>query len=300
MPPTLLHPLLAGAIDYAGLFPPAALDMASAVRRYAEHRAGPDAWALGRFVVPAARLEELERAAEPHAPRAPAEPWRLSVLLAADPVKELEAIGEFNCRHAAAGAPAISADAVEAKAESIEAIDRLLDAVPRWARAYVEIPLDRDPAPLVAAIARRGARAKARTGGVTPGAFPAPGDLLRFLRACTAAGVPFKATAGLHHPLRAEYRLTYAPDSPRGTMFGYLNLFLAAAFLREGMSDTDALRLVEEPSAGAFRIAADSIEWRGHRLDRGAIESARCDGIVGFGSCSFDEPVGEARELGWV
>ena len=45
-------------------------------------------------------------------------------------------------------------------------------------------------------------------------AFPATGDLLRFLRAASAHRVPFKATAGLHHPLRAEYRLTYEPDSP--------------------------------------------------------------------------------------
>ena len=97
------------------------------------------------------------------------------------------------------------------------------------------------PAPLVAAIARRGGRAKMRTGGVTAEAFPTAAQVLRFLRACTEARVPFKATAGLHHPLRAEYRLTYAPDSPRGTMFGFLNVFLTAVLLRHGLSDKDAL-----------------------------------------------------------
>jgi hypothetical protein len=300
VPATAFRALLSGAIDYAGLFPPAALDMRSAVGRYAGHRAGPDAWALGRFVVPVARLGELEHEAEPLAPRAPAQAWGLSVLLGAEHAKELEALGEFNRRHAAPGASALAADAIEAKAESVAVIDRLLDTVPRSTQVYVEIPLCRDPAALVAAIARRGARAKARTGGVTADAFPAPTDLLRFLRACTAAGVPFKATAGLHHPLRAEYRLTYAPDSPRGTMFGFLNVFLAAAFLRNGMGDADALQLLEERSAAAFRFGADAVEWRGHGLDRTAVERARANAIVGFGSCSFDEPVGEARELGWT
>jgi hypothetical protein len=297
MPDTVLRPLLAASIDYAGLFPPASLDMPAAVRQYAEYRAGSDAWALGRFVAPVARLAELEREAEPLAPRQPAEPWRLSALLAADSAEELKALGEFNCRHAAAGAAALSADVVEVRADSAAAIDRLLAALPRWAQAYVEIPIVADPAPLVAAIARRGARAKVRTGGVTPEAFPAAADLLRFLRACTDAGVPFKATAGLHHPLRAEYRLTYAADSARGVMFGFLNVFLATAFVRHGMSDTEAVRLLEEGSPEAFRFSADGVEWRGHRIDRAAVEEARTAGIVAFGSCSFVEPMGEVAEL---
>ena len=58
-----LRILLRGLIDYAGLFPPASLDMADAVRNYAAYREGEHAWALGRFVVPAARLEEFERVA---------------------------------------------------------------------------------------------------------------------------------------------------------------------------------------------------------------------------------------------
>ncbi len=297
MADTALRTLLAGSIDYAGLFPPAGLDMAPAVRAYAEYRAGPDAWALGRFVVPAARLPELEREVETLAPRAPAEPWPLSVLLGADHAAELEHLGELNCRHAAPGAAALSGDVVEARAGTVEAIDRLLGAVPRWATAYVEVPLDPDPAPLVAAIARGGGRAKARTGGVTPDAFPEPAALLRFLRAVTAAGVPFKVTAGLHHPLRAEYRLTYAPDGPRGTMYGFLNVFLTAAFLRAGLPDAEAVKLLEERSAGAFRFTADAIEWRGRRVDRATIAATRAQGIGGFGSCSFTEPVGELREM---
>jgi hypothetical protein len=300
MPDTALRTLLAGSIDYAGLFPPAGLDMAASVWQYADYRSHPDAWALGRFVVPAARLAELEQEAARFAPSAEptgggTDPWRLSALLGTDAPRELEALGEFNCRHAAAGAPALSADVVEARADSVEAVDRLLAAVPRWAQAYVEIPLDRDPVPLVAAIARRGGRAKARTGGITPDAFPSAESVARFLRACADAGVPFKVTAGLHHPIRAEYRLTYAPDSPRGTMFGFLNVFLAAAFAHRGMGNADVVRLLEERSPEAIRFAGDAVEWRGHRLDQGAIAAARETGIVAFGSCSFTEPVAELQ-----
>jgi hypothetical protein len=297
MADTALRTLIAGSIDYAGLFPPAALGMDAAVRNYAGYLAGPDAWALGRFVVPASRLSELEGALETAAPRAPAAPWRLSVLLGADAGAELERLGEANCRHAAPGAAALSGDVVEAKASSVRAVETLLAAMPRWATAYVEVPLDPDPAPLVAAIARAGARAKARTGGVTPDAFPPPALVLRFLRAVTAADLPFKLTAGLHHPLRAEYRLTYERDSPRGTMYGFLNVFLAAAFLRAGLDDAGVLLILEERAPEAFRFLPDTIEWRGRRVDHATVAATRARGIVGFGSCSFTEPVGELREI---
>jgi hypothetical protein len=78
-------------------------------------------------------------------------------------------------------------------------------------------------------------------------------------------------------------------------MFGYLNVFLAAAFLHHGMGNADVIRLLEERDPEAVRFAGDAVEWREHRLDQGAIAAARASGIVAFGSCSFTEPVGELR-----
>ena len=297
MPP--LHPLLEGSIDYAGLFPPAALDMATAVKNYDAYRRSPDRWMLGRFVVPAARLGELETAVAGLAPAAPADDaWPLAVLLGTGSEEEVRNLGEFNCRHAAEGETALSGDVVEVKADSVEAVERLAGALPRYLQAYIEVPIARDPKDLIAAIGRAGMRAKVRTGGVTPDAFPAPADLARFLRACADAGVPCKATAGLHHPLRAEYRLTYEPDSARGTMYGFLNVFLAAAFARAGMAEPELAQLLDERDAGEIRLGEGTVEWRGHRLDLEAMRQSRESGIVSFGSCSFTEPVGELRALG--
>ena len=296
-----MHPvrlLLEHGIDYAGLFPPAGLAMGAAVENYAAYRAGPHAWALGRFVVPAARLVELEAASSGLLPEQPTtSPWHLSVLLGTDPAAEVRALGELNCRHAATGTDALVGDVVELKATTADQVDHTLTSLPKHLQVYVEIPVERDPAELLAAIARHGGRAKVRTGGVTPDAFPATADLVRFLRACTAAGVPFKATAGLHHPLRARYRLTYAPDSPRGTMFGFLNLFLTAAFLRDGLSDADAARLLEEGDPRAFSFDGGGIVWRGRWIEAGAIRAAREQAIVSFGSCSFTEPIDDLASL---
>src|SRR5262249_19703803 len=51
--------LLTGIVDYAGMFPPAKLPLDEALRNYLRYRTEPDAWMLGRFICPAARLGEL-------------------------------------------------------------------------------------------------------------------------------------------------------------------------------------------------------------------------------------------------
>jgi hypothetical protein len=294
-----LETLLRGSIDYAGLFPPAGLDMAAAVANYASYRDGTHAWALGRFVAPATRIGEFESAAARLLPPNPSQsPWRVAALLGADPTADIRALGELNCRHAADGEGAVTADLVEGKADSVEAVERLLGQVPPYLQAYVEVPIAGDPARLVAAIGTAGGRAKVRTGGITPGAFPATADLVRFIRACLAAKVPFKATAGLHHPLRADYRLTYEPDSVRETMYGFLNLFLTTAFMTAGLDDQQAVLLLEERDRDSIRFDDSGIEWMGQRLGLDAIRRSREKGIVSFGSCSFTEPIGDLQSLG--
>src|SRR5215218_583102 len=170
--PRSLRALLERAIDYAGLFPPAKLEMREAVASYAGYRDDADAsWALGRFVVPAARLEEFEREAARHlACVLPgAEPWRLSALAGPDVAADAERIARFSRRFAAAGVGSVVVDAVEAKAASAEEVERVARTLAApGVTVYVELPLGGDAEALdamVAAAARAGARAKVRTGG---------------------------------------------------------------------------------------------------------------------------------------
>ena len=169
---------------------------------------------------------------------------------------------------------------------------------PRGLDVFYEIPIDGDPAALVAAIARAGGKAKVRSGGVTTDAFPEARDLARFIVTCVRSAVPFKATAGLHHPLRATYRLTYAADSPRGEMFGFLNVLLAGVFARAGLAAESVAELLTEREAAAFRFGTAGIEWRGWHVGTDAVAHARNALVVSFGSCSFQEPIEELEGLG--
>jgi hypothetical protein len=238
-PARSLRVLLEGLIDYAGLFPPAALTMQDAVRNYARYREGEYAWALGKFVVPKERVKEV-----------PTE-FPLSIL-GVDEVKTAE-----------------------------------FDACKPG--TYIELT----DVSLLPELKRRGLRAKIRTGGITADAFPTPEAVAEFIRACKREGVPFKATAGLHHPLRCVKPLTYEPNAAVGTMHGFLNVFLAAAMVE------DAEAILAETDAKAFTFDDDGAAWRDRRVSIDELKAMR-EFATSFGSCSFEEPINDLKELGWL
>ncbi len=292
--------LFEGLIDYAGLFPPAALEMAPAVRNYAGYLQSEDRWMLGRFIVPMSRLSEFERAADLFFPRGnPVQPWHISILSSGNLADDLNRLADFNYLHATdVHAGAVVVDTVEMKAAKPDDIFRAMKRLPRTLTSYFEIPITSDPTELVIALAQSGALAKVRTGGVTAEAFPSTADLARFITACADEKVPFKATAGLHHPLRGNYPLTYESDSESGTMSGFLNVFLAAAFARFGLGEDEVRALLEETAPEVFHFDEEGITWRTHQLTLQRIDVARNQFALAFGSCSFEEPVADLKKIG--
>lgn len=288
-----LRALLSEIVDYAGLFPPAALDMRAAVGNYARYRASEDAWALGRFITPAARLDELADALTTLPSHSAEGEWRSSATLSGDVRAEMERVRRFNGEHA--GLARI--DAVETRLDTASAI---ADAgrLARGVSLFIEIPVGDDPGVLVAAIRDAGAKAKMRTGGVVPDAFPSPTAIVRFLRCCHELGVPFKATAGLHHPLRGTYPLTYAADAECATMYGFLNVLLAAAVVDAGADDELAQGVLEATELRAVQVDAGGVSVAGIRFAAADLRRVRERALVSFGSCSFREPMDELRTAG--
>jgi hypothetical protein len=274
--------------------------MASAVRNYAGYRAGTGGWMLGRFVLPVSRLEEFEAAAFDFLPPNGGESWRMSAILGdADIDHDAARVLAFNARHGPRGtAGAAVIDTVELAASSVFEVGRIGHAVADSFCVYVEVPVRGDATDLLDALLAHGLRAKIRTGGVTAGAVPPAKDVVRFVAACVERGVPFKATAGLHHALRGEYPLTYEPDAERGTMYGFLNVSLAAAFLRAGLPLGDVTVLLQERHATTLSFDDDGVSWRDTRITTPALSAAREHALTSIGSCSFEEPLSELRALG--
>ncbi|HXG77681.1 MAG TPA: hypothetical protein VNJ53_14030 [Gaiellaceae bacterium] len=238
--------LLERLFDHAPLFPPASLPPGDAVAEDERARSSPEAALLGRFVCPASLLADL-----PLGDRA------LSVVLDGP----LRANGRVQ--------------AVELAYPEDEGALRA--AVALAPEAYVEVPLDGALESRLDRLAELAAGAKVRCGGA---AVPAAEDLWRFLAGCRERGLPFKATAGLHHAL------------PSAGEHGFLCLLAAAVF-----AEPDAL---EEEDASSFRLSADAFSWRERSVGPADLLRARRDGLRAIGSCSFFEPVAELRALGML
>lgn len=302
---------VSGLVDYAGLFPPASLDMASAVHNYNDYRSASHARVLGRFVVPVARLREFFDAAASFLPRRRGDdPWRLAALGGANIDQDLQVISASNAlpRRSRDGDGAESSgstpptravvEALEVKATTAAEIDVVRAAVPEDIELSIEVPITQDPTPLLAALARVNASAKIRTGGVTADAIPAVSDVARFLVAVAGARIPFKATAGLHHAIRGRYRLTYAPDSDEATLHGFVNVFAAAALARAGGSLDEVTAVLEETDPSAFRFGPAGLRWRDRQLSVAQLSDMRDHFARSFGSCSFQEPVQDLEAWG--
>jgi hypothetical protein len=225
---------LAGLIDHAPTFPPASLPPAEALEEDRRARASEHAWLLRRLVWPASKLDALG-----------GERRELSVLLD----------GEYG------GDPRAASIETRWDAQLINLIGEV----------YVELPLGDGIEERVALLAERGYRAKVRCGGET---VPSAAELGRFLRACREAGVRFKATAGLHHPLA------------RDGAHGFLNVLAACVFADEAALEGDV------------SLDEKALRWGGREAGPEELQRTRRDAFVALGSCSFFEPVEDLQQLG--
>ncbi|HWA16191.1 MAG TPA: hypothetical protein VG817_07155 [Gemmatimonadales bacterium] len=290
------HALVRSFIDYAGLFPPAGLGMQDAVQRYADYQRRTDRWALARLVVPVARLGEFEAALAALSPvDRNASRFPVAALAGLDLGADRAAIEAFNQRHG--GQHGVQVESIELRVASVADIDAAGERLGTALELYCELPLSADLPSLVSATRRIGARAKIRMGGVKPVDFPAPEAVLAFLASCAAERLACKATAGLHHPVRGPAPLTYEPGSARTTMYGYINLVLAAAALWHRRPESQAYELLRLPDRASLQIGSEGVTWGGVKLSAGEIDTTRRHFLLAIGSCSFTEPMDELAEM---
>jgi hypothetical protein len=293
--PASVKVLLNGIVDYAGTFPPASLPLKEALSSYAAASRSAEHWVLGRLVLPASNLDEFERLVRA-IDVAGIAPLTVTVILGGDTsaqAQQLDAVAAFNAR---LGGKAVIAS-VEFPPLSPSNIREMRPRVPGVLEPFFEVPVDAELERRVGAIAVVGGSAKVRTGGVTPGAFPGPEDLARFIGGCDDAGIAFKATAGLHHAVRGNHPLTYEAGSPESPMYGFLNVCLASALVRSGAALEEVADALGESSADAFQFRDDGLTWKQRTIETAALAETRRRLFRSFGSCAIREPIDELASL---
>ena len=312
-----LEAFLSGLIDYAGLFPPASLDFDSAIRNYSRYRRSDDRWILGAFVCPASQVdaliayEALLRADSVHPlallgrPAVNIDEWEDGLRGLISAVEEIDQRldGVVSTGALELKLPLGVASSTGRTEKAIRMLYSTFSADQYDFDFFVEVVPggDGDAARNVArellrhdrADGGRRAAMKIRTGGVTADAVPDAGVVASFLCSCRDEEIRFKATAGLHHPVRRY-------SSEVGTeMHGFLNVFAGAMIAAEHGLGPDKLRtILVDTSPDAFHFDEAGLTVGDLSVRPSRISRLRRDYAVSFGSCSFDEPQEDLRALG--
>ena len=297
-----LQALVAGSIDYAGLFPPASLALAPALTNQASYVRSNDAWMLGAFVLPVAKFEE-----------------------AAEDLTQFDVEHRLNI--SALGAkterPAEFVSALRSAAEAIRNLQSQRGAIASVTQ--IEMALPTQPGATISdtyeivgdlqmpvfwestsddaertieglAQHRRDTVSttfgfKLRTGGVVASAFPSSIQIARAMVSAMQHRVPIKFTAGLHHPVRQFH------SSVQTTMHGFVNVLGAGVLAAEhGWDAVQTVAILDEEDATAFSFTDDTFTWREWQIATDRIRTHR-QLVTSFGSCSFDEPREDLRAL---
>lgn len=318
-----LKALLTGVVDYAGMFPPAQLALAPAIRNYAQYRTEPEKWMLGRFICPAVKLGELSPFVDelfgsglPLGVSVLGRGGRDSTSFIEALRLDLEDISELRQKHGnrinasvletKLPIDALLGDAARAR-NLLEKCHTMIEAHgPPELVVYYEVGIGanwRETIPAVVAVIAAHRELprerslppgfKLRTGGVDSAAFPSTEEVAGVICACRDAGVPMKCTAGLHHPIRRH------DPSIDNKMHGFLNVFGAGVLAASRNLDPGtASEILQDETAANFRFDEDRLHWNHLSASTAEIETARQNNIISFGSCSFDEPRDDLRALG--
>jgi hypothetical protein len=317
--------MMARAIDYAGLFPPARLSMDAAVAEYRRIQGERESWMVGRFVCPASRLTELaelwpERTGPPLAVIALGGGAASTAEMVERTREDAAAIRAFTARP---GRRAV-VDQLELRLPPELVAGRDADAVLRAVAVLhethhrgaaaplliaVETPVAASPPEDAVAVADGIARwnrtavaaghlpvcLKVRCGGLEPAAIPSVDDLSGALAVCRDRDVPIKATQGLHHPLP---RFDHAIGA---TAHGFLNLMAAAILARAHRLDrAEIAAILGEREPSRFVFAEDSFVWGDRRATLADVAAGRRYALLSFGSCSFADPRDDLAALGLI
>jgi len=297
-----LRALLLGAIDYAGLFPPASLALEPALNNQAEYVHSPDAWLLGAFVLPVGKFDEagahlagfdVEHRARVSA-LGPKTDTPSDFIVAVSNVAD--AIRGLSTRHGAIASVSqiempLATQPGATIASAYDALDGL--QIP----AFWEAPPDEAERAIATLAAHgrtyTGARFgfKLRTGGVVASSFPSSMQIARALVAAAEHRVPIKFTAGLHHPIRQFH------PSVQTKMHGFLNVLGAGVLAAEYSWDQQqTAAMLEDEDASSFVFSDESFRWREWQIAPERIRVQR-ELVTSLGSCSFNDPREDLRAL---
>mgnify|MGYP001295400290 FL=1 len=331
-----LRTFMHGLIDYAGLFPPANLPLNEAIDDYIKHLNGENSWMLGRFIIPVSKLNELDQFVSLFDEIGPLE---LAVLgsggnsndeylskIGNDMVK----ISDYQNRHSGKVRIEVYECKLPSNSPSKKTMKKATDLLnqnklshyhefPELPDVGINYSTDEDESswdeeilPVVSMIAElKGAGIKLRCGGIVKEAFPSVEQIAAMIQTCALIDIPMKCTAGLHHPIR------HFAEEYDAYMHGFINAFGAGIFTSNFPNPENSQErfrmfillshLIGEQVADNFDFGDKGMIWKMgddrdsiFEFDNDRIRNCRGKNMISYGSCSFQEPIDDLKQLGWM
>lgn len=288
------HKFMDSLIDYAGLFPPAGLDISHAEEEYQNAREGPYGWMLGRFIISAARLQESGiNGSFPLSVIVPSDgnPTDYAFLGRFDDViRAVETTIPGNCMspdrclelivrlHNHLKVAGIGDVQIFVESTNLETVTKALATFNGSERATFS--------PAQAGL-------KLRCGGVIESAFPSIKTVAAAIFLSRKYDIPIKFTAGLHQPLR------HVSATFDIMQHGFLNILFATLLYRgQVLAEENIQSCLLDENGANFTFRSGGISWRDHLLPLDRLDTLRKSRVISFGSCSIAEPITGLRNLG--
>lgn len=300
-----IHAFMYKIIDYAGLFPPAQLDLYPALKNYAEYIRSADDWMMSKFIMPASRLDELTDELMSHFNQQ--FPLNLSLLTPffdSDKSRLIQVQENYPASVICSGIESMvtDPDMFESRYEANRVARMDFE---NEIQAFYEMPRDADWSTEVKKNVQTLSDLnenygltdgfKLRCGGIEAALFPSPREISIAINICRDFEIPLKFTAGLHHPVR------HYSSSVKTKMYGFFNIFIGGMLSYKHQLDNDNLEeIIIDEDARNFQFSDIGISWKNLELTHEDISILRSRSLISYGSCSFDEPREDLKELGLV
>jgi hypothetical protein len=302
---------LAGIVDYAGLFPPARLPLPEAAGNFVQYQSSPHSWLLGRFVCPVGKLTDVLPLLRPEdtarvqfsalCPQRRGDEDFVDLVLT-----DVETIGQF-CGRLGRDSAVDSLEVPLPNDFNVQGLNNSLsclknEMLAEGLLAFLEVPFQPSWRSRIDHLSRllgelqagSAIGLKLRCGGLTPEAFPTEEDVAHFILACRDAAIPWKATAGLHHPRRSW------DPALKVWHHGFLNVFAAGMLaLEHPLTLADVQEILTDREAKHLHFGEQGFAWKDWNCPTERIVERR-KVCVSFGSCSFEEPCQDLLALGLI
>lgn len=302
-----------GLIDYAGLFPPAALELDEAITNYASYRTSEYAEMLSCFIIPSSRLTELDAYSHLFSQKPP---FVFSVL-GGNPTgmdaykKSIQTLVEQSTAFVNKHGKNVVISVFEIKLPELsgekafgqvlnETIQTLSDAGFTDSQLFFEPVRNENwnqtcealTNALKKASIQKSAGFKLRCGGISADLFPSIAEVAEAIYRTSSNGIALKATAGLHHPIR------HFSKDVNTKMHGFFNVFGATILAgAHQLNQTQITDILEDENPANFHFDDKRFAWKDFSIQLNELVNLRNQLATSYGSCSFDEPLDDLKAL---